>query len=99
MPRSASDATRFTATGPYITAKPTGSQLQFGAAAPTDETPQQKIARLRAAAQQARAGQESGFDRVVIVGRRWADRAHRVTTWSLIGLTGVSNLLLLFHET
>ena len=66
--------------------------MQFGGTAPTDETPQQKIARLRAAAAQARSGQESGFDKVVIAGRRWADRAHRVTTWSLIGLTGTSKI-------
>lgn len=90
MPRSASDATRFTATGPYATAKPSAriaSSIPLGNA-PQGETPQQKIARLRAAAAQARAGQETRFDRVVRVGRVWADRAHRFTALSLIGLTG-----------
>jgi len=92
MPRSASDATRFTATGPYAAAKTpaASSSIPIGKAAPRNETPQQKIARLRAAAAQARAGQETGFDKTVRVGRRWADRAHRVTAWSLIGLTGMA---------
>jgi len=89
MPRSASDATRFTATGPFVSAKPPGSSIQLGGSAPSNETAQEKIARLRAAAAQARAGQESQFDKVVRVGRTWADRAHRFTTWSLIGLTGM----------
>ncbi|THX48195.1 hypothetical protein D6D08_10089 [Aureobasidium pullulans] len=92
MARSASDATRFTATTPYASAKPPGqftpSPVQMGHAAPSGETPQQKIARLRAAASRARTGKESTFDSVVRVGRRWADRAHRLTAYSLIGLTG-----------
>ncbi|KAG9777576.1 hypothetical protein KCU95_g12830, partial [Aureobasidium melanogenum] len=46
-------------------------------------------ARLRAAAARARTGKESNFDAVVRVGRKWADRAHRVTAYSLIGLTVV----------
>lgn len=90
MPRSASDATRFTATGPYATAKPSAKpslSIPIGNV-PSGETSQQKIARLRAAAAQARAGKESSFDKVVRVGRVWADRAHRFTTLSLIGLTG-----------
>lgn len=60
----------------------------MGHGAPSGETPQQKIARLRAAAAMARTGKESTFDSVVRVGRKWADRAHRVTAYSLIGLTG-----------
>lgn len=102
MARSPSDATRFTATGPYASS-PTnfasnapllgttnaGSQIDFGSA-PSGETPQQKIARLRAAASLARRGKESRFDTVVRVGRVWADRAHRFTAVSLIGLTVVS---------
>ncbi|GAB7348895.1 hypothetical protein MBLNU459_g7588t2 [Dothideomycetes sp. NU459] len=87
MARSASDATRFTATGPYAAAKPSSNIAMPGRGAPAGETAQQKIARLRAATAAARAGKESGFDKVVRVGRRWADRAHRATAWSLIGLT------------
>ncbi|KEQ80540.1 hypothetical protein M438DRAFT_281600 [Aureobasidium pullulans EXF-150] len=96
MARSASDATRFTATTPYASAKPQGqftpSPVQMGHAAPSGETPQQKIARLRAAASRARTGKESTFDSVVRVGRRWADRAHRLTAYSLIGLTVISGV-------
>ncbi|CAD0114031.1 unnamed protein product [Aureobasidium uvarum] len=91
MVRSAKDATRFTATTPYASAKPQGqftpAPVHMGHAAPSGETPQQKIARLRAAAARARTGKESSFDAVVRVGRKWADRAHRVTAYSLIGLT------------
>ena len=99
MPRSTADATRFTATGPYASSKSTAFdpnarastvQIPTGAA-PAGETPQQKIARLRAAARQAKDAQQQGaaFDRIVASGRVWADRAHRVTTAGLIGFTGV----------
>ncbi|CAK3817013.1 hypothetical protein SEPMUDRAFT_164801 [Lecanosticta acicola] len=112
MPRSPSDATRFTSTGPYVSTKPSGSATNFAAnpttappfsaavpnaanqinfgQAPQGETPQQKIARLRAAAAAAKRGKESTFDKSVRIGRVWADRAHRVTAYSLIGLTVVS---------
>ncbi|KAF7188699.1 hypothetical protein HII31_09951 [Pseudocercospora fuligena] len=102
MPRSPSDATRFTSTGPYVSTKPssstsftssnpatTGTQINFGSA-PPGETPQQKIARLRAAAALAKQGKETTFDKTVRIGRLWADRAHRVTALSLIGLAVVS---------
>ncbi|KXT00216.1 hypothetical protein AC578_7001 [Pseudocercospora eumusae] len=102
MPRSPSDATRFTSTGPYVSTKPSsstsftssnsatiGTQIKFGSA-PPGETPQQKVRRLRAAAALARHGKETKFDKAVRIGRVWADRAHRVTALSLIGLTVVS---------
>jgi hypothetical protein len=99
MARSPADATRFTATGPYASSSPSftsnapgfgaGSQLNIGSA-PPNETAQQKIARLRAAAAAAKRGNESKFDAAVRVGRLWADRAHRVTAVGLIGLTVVS---------
>lgn len=107
MPRSPTDATRFTATGPYASSgasvaasssnasatASSGSQISFGAPAPAGETPQQKIARLRAAATQAKLGKETQFDQVVRVGRVWADRAHRFAAMSLIGLTVLSGLV------
>ncbi|KAG8626257.1 hypothetical protein KVT40_005202 [Elsinoe batatas] len=98
MPRSASDATRFTATGPYATSKPSSvaSSISIGPSAPQNETPQQKIARLRAAAAAAKRGQESSFDKLVRVGRVWADRAHRTTAWGLIGLTVVCGVFATF---
>lgn len=121
MPRSPSDATRFTATGPYVANKPTangsptsfssnpisapapnpsstaqtsqGTRLKIGASAPANETPQQKIARLRKAAALARQGTETSFDRTVRIGRVWADRAHRFTAIGLIGLTVISGVV------
>lgn len=96
MPKSAIDATRFTSTTPHATTKPPPAssataqslpprQPQHG---PPGETPLQKVARLREAAARARAAKLSRFDRMIIVGRAWADRAHHVTAMSLIGLTG-----------
>ncbi|KAF2086730.1 hypothetical protein K490DRAFT_74324 [Saccharata proteae CBS 121410] len=96
MPRSASDATRFTATGPYATSK--ASTVPLNAASPRrpNETPQEKVARLRAAAQQAKKGKESTFDKVVARGRVWADRAHKVTALSLIAATGIAGVVTVF---
>ena len=96
MPRSPSEATRFTSNGPPniapFTPTSSGSQINFGQA-PLGETPQQKIARLRAAAANAKLGKETGFDTAVRVGRVWADRAHKVTAFSLIGLTVVAGVV------
>jgi hypothetical protein len=96
MPRSPSEATRFTSNGPPNVAPiaPTsaGSQINFGQA-PPNESPQQKISRLRAAAANAKRGKETGFDTAVRVGRVWADRAHKVTAISLIGLTVVAGVV------
>ena len=104
MARSRNDATRFTSTGPSVFAKnhqgtpsfnsaapaaPSPSQINFGSA-PSNETPQQKIARLRAAAAASKRGSESSFDKTVRVGRIWADRLHRVTALALIGGTVLS---------
>lgn len=118
MPRSAADATRFTATRPHAYSKPTStpaarlrpqnstarsttidpppsassssaaSTIDIPDPASATETPQQKVARLRAAAARARAAQESTFDRVLSRGRVWADRAHRVTVMGFVGLSG-----------
>lgn len=102
MPRSPSEATRFTATGPYASSSPNqpfsqspsqGSQISFGAPAPENETPQQKIARLRAAAAQAKRSKESQIDKMIRVGRVVADRAHRVTAIGLIGLTVITGMV------
>ncbi|KAI9804838.1 MAG: hypothetical protein M1825_001206 [Sarcosagium campestre] len=107
MPRSAADATRFTATGPHAHSNP-----HLSASAPPrppppsssapppppssnqlpHETPQQKVARLRAAAQQARLSKVSTFDKVVVSGRTWADRVHRFAALGLIGITALSGV-------
>lgn len=89
------DATRFTATGPYAHSKATNVPLKSSPAS-SNETPQQKIARLRAAAQKAKGSQMSAFDKVVAGGRRWADRAHRVTALSLIAITGIAGVVTVF---
>lgn len=71
-----------------------GTQINFGSSpAPSGETPQQKIARLRAAAALAKQGKESSFDKTVRIGRVWADRAHRVTAITLIGFTVVATVV------
>lgn len=101
MPRSATDATRFTSTTPHASAKPPpGSSNLYptkekkpAAPAPAGETPQEKVRRLRAAADRARDAQVSGFDKAIVRGRVWADRIHRFTALSLIGATCTSFIL------
>lgn len=100
MPRSATDATRFTSTTPHATSKKAapfyphqsnpGNVKIVAEKGPAGETPQQKVARLRAAANRAREGKMTGFDKAIVKGRVWADRAHRVTALGLIGITGTS---------
>jgi Cytochrome oxidase c assembly len=93
MPKSAIDATRFTPTTPHASAKPpppSPSSLPHRTPGPPGETPQQKVRRLREAAARARDAKVSGFDKFIIRGRVWADRAHRFTALSLIGITGTS---------
>ena len=91
MPRSAVDATRFTATMPHAHSKTphiSASPRTMPSPNRPKETPQEKVARLKAAARRAKAGNISTFDRIVVRGRVWADRAHRIVTLSLVGLTG-----------
>ena len=91
MSRSAIDATRFTATGPFANAirKSNNPILKYARPAPPGETPQQKVIRLREAARRARQIEVSTFDKVVSVGRVWADRIHRTTVYVLVGTTGM----------
>ncbi|RFU27588.1 hypothetical protein B7463_g8765, partial [Scytalidium lignicola] len=110
MPRSATDATRFTSTAPHAFSKAPSSAASFsipnastGAAArlrkpgPPGETPQQKVKRLREEAQKAREAKISTFDKIILRGRVWADKAHRFTALSLIGITCMDILLLSFY--
>ncbi|OCL13000.1 hypothetical protein AOQ84DRAFT_372576 [Glonium stellatum] len=92
------DATRFTATGPCAHSKPSSraSILAFADPPPPDETPQQKVARLREAARRAKLGQVSRFDKVVAKGRVVADTAHRFTAITLIAATGIAGLITVF---
>ncbi|KAL2022479.1 hypothetical protein VTK56DRAFT_5308 [Thermocarpiscus australiensis] len=107
-PRSVSDATRFTATTPHVSDKaaaprfalprsrpgaaPAGGPGGGDAAAPLGETPEQKVARLRAAHQRAKEAQISKFDKVVDVGRRIFNSVHKVTVFGLFGFTVVAAL-------
>ena len=112
MPRSATDATRFTSTTPHASSPPRnmpsnsttssgnglggrgkkGNSLSgtAGKGGLPGETMQEKVRRLRLAADAAKMGEVSKFDRFLIKGRVWADMAHRVTALSLIGATGES---------
>jgi hypothetical protein len=94
-PRSATDATRFTSTTPHASAKFPPPNSRWSASSqrkqgPAGETPQQKVKRLRAAADAAKLDQISTFDKIVIRGRVWADIAHRVTVIGLLGATGMA---------
>lgn len=101
--RSASSATRFTATTPHASSKAGPSRVppppQAGgprkpAAAPArssipnSETPEQRVARLRAAHERAKTAQVSRFDQLLAKSRPFFDSAHRITVISLVGLTG-----------
>ncbi|ESZ96291.1 hypothetical protein SBOR_3346 [Sclerotinia borealis F-4128] len=87
MARSATDATRFTSTTPHAATNPKPVSRNPG---PPGETPQQRVKRLRAAADRARDAQTSTFDKLIMRGRVWADRAHRFTAFSLIGITFIA---------
>ncbi|KAK4212456.1 cytochrome oxidase c assembly-domain-containing protein [Rhypophila decipiens] len=66
----------------------TGGSSSGGGIPPTfHETPEQKVARLRAAHLRAKAAQVSKFDKVIDGGRRFFDTAHKVTVMGLIGFT------------
>ena len=113
MSRSATDATRFTATSPHAYSKPSSlraasvntfspssaprSHIQpRNLSKPTPpqrsgvppETPAQKVARLRAQHEAAKLGEITRWEKIVIIGRVWADKAHRITVYSLIGFSG-----------
>lgn len=118
MSRSAADATRFTATGPYASSKPgapgsgapyklpsfmsknnnnssnnsnsSGSNPSQGPGGGPQETPKQKVERLRAQAKASRMAQStSRFDRFVDTGREVANKTHKVMVYSLITASGM----------
>ncbi|KAJ5497020.1 hypothetical protein N7463_009007 [Penicillium fimorum] len=112
MSRSAADATRFTATGPYANSKTAGayqapdfgktsnkkpSPQQLGPSG-QPETPKEKVERLRAQARAARKTQAagSGTDRWIESGRRFANKAHKGMVYSLIAASGVCGVLTIY---
>ena len=94
MSKHVRDATRFTATGVWAHTKPGGraTTLQFADPAPKNETPQQKVKRLREAANRAKMAQVTKWDWAYLYGRMAADAAHRFTVYGLIFATGMSSL-------
>lgn len=51
---------------------------------------------MRAAADAAKLGQISTFDKLVIRGRVWADRAHRFTTLTVVGATFIAGCVTVY---
>ncbi|KAL1968523.1 hypothetical protein VTN77DRAFT_1733 [Rasamsonia byssochlamydoides] len=112
MSRSAADATRFTATGPYVNSKAASpSAIPYrlpgaksnkpssssGAKQQPEETPRQKVERLRAEARAARLAQStSRVDRIIEVGRNVANKAHKAMIYTLIAASGVCGALTLY---
>lgn len=105
MSRSAADATRFTATGPYVSSKASatpyklpGFMAKKQSAGPSssgpggkDETPKQRVERLRAEARAARlAASTSRVDTIIEKGRNIANRVHKVVIYGLIAASGTS---------
>ncbi|KAE8155222.1 cytochrome oxidase c assembly-domain-containing protein [Aspergillus avenaceus] len=110
MSRSAADATRFTATGPYATSKASSYKLP-GFMAPQNqggsgngsgnggkpETPKEKVERLRAQARAARMARSSnGVDAMIDVGRRFANKAHKAMVYTLIAASGICGALTVY---
>lgn len=95
MSKHVKDATRFTATGVWAHTRPGGraTTLQFADPAPKNETPQQKVKRLREAANRAKMAQVTKWDYAYLYGRMAADAAHRFTVYGLIFATGRSSCL------
>ncbi|GAB1194047.1 hypothetical protein APSETT444_003286 [Aspergillus pseudonomiae] len=100
MSRSAADATRFTATGPYAHSKPgaapyklpgfmANAQSQGSGNGGRPETPKEKVERLRAQARAARMAQStSRVDSLIDFGRRFANKAHKTMVYTLIAASG-----------
>ncbi|VBB79813.1 Putative protein of unknown function [Podospora comata] len=100
-PRSVSDATRFTATTPHADSKtarfskpPNTSSLPPSGGSPEGnpiriETPDEKVARLRAAHQRAKLANVSKLEQYLAVGRSLADKGHRLSVMALIGFSGL----------
>ncbi|EAS33371.3 uncharacterized protein CIMG_04395 [Coccidioides immitis RS] len=114
MSRSTADATRFTATAPHAHSKPgstasrwPGMKLgrsqekpQPATGGDSQETPKQKVERLRAEARAARIAKSSSpMDRIIGRGRVWADRVHKVTVFTIIAASGIAGILTIYSAT
>ncbi|KAB8255276.1 cytochrome oxidase c assembly-domain-containing protein [Aspergillus pseudonomiae] len=108
MSRSAADATRFTATGPYAHSKPgaapyklpgfmANAQSQGSGNGGRPETPKEKVERLRAQARAARMAQStSRVDSLIDFGRRFANKAHKTMVYTLIAASGICGALTVY---
>ncbi|KAF2196453.1 hypothetical protein GQ43DRAFT_405092 [Delitschia confertaspora ATCC 74209] len=100
MVRSNTDSTRFTATGVWAHTKPgksvRSSTLDFADPAPKNETPQQKVKRLREAANRAKLAQITKWDWAYFYGRMAADMLHKGTVYGIIFATGCLSVLAVF---
>lgn len=74
---------------PGSSGKPGGGGSGGSSKPPFGETPEQRVARLRAAHLAAKKAQVSRFDQVISGGRRFFDSAHKITVLGLLGLTGM----------
>jgi len=86
-PPRASDPTHFTQATPHASNK-IPSTVKLDSRAPPNETPQEKVARLRERARRAKMAHISPWERVIERSRLWADRMHRTTVYGLIGFSG-----------
>ncbi|KAF2271790.1 uncharacterized protein EI97DRAFT_462489 [Westerdykella ornata] len=98
MSRSPRESTRFTATGVWAHTKPGGRStiLQFADPAPENETPAQKVKRLREAANRAKMAQVTKWDVAYFYGRRAADFMHRATVYGIVFATGCFGVMAVF---
>ncbi|KIV89476.1 hypothetical protein PV10_06872 [Exophiala mesophila] len=94
-PSSSKASSRFTTSELTKDPRPVPSLSSEGA--PTNETPLEKVARLRAASRLAKSQASSSWqDRFLVSGRRWADNMHRFATYGLIAFTGVSTVVAIY---
>jgi hypothetical protein len=92
MAKSTGESTRFTATGAWAHTKPGGrsTTLQFADPAPKNETPMQRVKRLREAANRAKMAQVTKWDVAYLYGRMAADFAHRTAVYGIVFATGMA---------
>ncbi|KAF2712208.1 hypothetical protein K504DRAFT_400815 [Pleomassaria siparia CBS 279.74] len=91
------DATKFTATGVWAHTKPgRATTLPTVEPAPRNETPAQKVKRLRERKNQAVMAQVTKWDYLYLYGRNAADVAHRLTVYGIIFATGCIGILAVF---
>ncbi|KAK2049414.1 hypothetical protein LZ31DRAFT_549359 [Colletotrichum somersetense] len=63
---------------------------------PPGESPEERVRRLRAAHEAARAAQTSSVDRVIGSSRRFFDFAHKFTVLGLVGFTAIAGLVSIY---